>query len=105
MTTYTQHPLTVPQFQQKWRDSRLTERSAAQQHFLDLCRLLGMPSPAEADQEGAFYSGFRPVLSNGVHLRPRYGRSQQTGCVARGLGMAPCLYRSGAVRGAKTAAT
>jgi type II restriction/modification system DNA methylase subunit YeeA len=48
--------MTVPQFQQKWRDSRLTERSAAQQHFLDLCRLLGMPTPAEVDQEGAFYT-------------------------------------------------
>ena len=33
----------------------LTERSAAQQHFLDLCRLLGEPTPADVDPTGDFY--------------------------------------------------
>ena len=48
--------MTVQQFQQTWRNSSLTERSAAQQHFLGLCRLLGMLTPAEVDQEGSFYT-------------------------------------------------
>ena len=31
------------EFQDKWRRAELTERSAAQQHFLDLCELLDHP--------------------------------------------------------------
>jgi hypothetical protein len=48
--------MNVPEFQAKWRGSTLKERSAAQEHFLDLCRVLGMPTPAEADKTGAFYT-------------------------------------------------
>jgi hypothetical protein len=39
----------------------LSERSAYQQHFLDLCELLGQPKPAEADPEGAWYTFERGV--------------------------------------------
>ena len=39
----------------KWRASTLTERSASQQHFLDLCELLGEPKPADADPFGESY--------------------------------------------------
>ena len=39
----------------KWRDATLKERSAAQEHFLDICRLLDEPTPAEADPTGATY--------------------------------------------------
>jgi len=46
---------TVNDFIRKWRAVELKERSAAQEHFLDLCRLLGEPSPAEADPTGNFY--------------------------------------------------
>ena|SRR5207302_651232 len=38
------------QFIAKWKRAELSERSAAQQHFLDLCELLGQPKPA-ADPE------------------------------------------------------
>jgi len=31
--------ITLPEFVAKWRASKLTERSAAQQHFLDLCEI------------------------------------------------------------------
>ena len=37
--------MTAADFIRKWRRVRLTERSAAQQHFLDLCALLGHPTP------------------------------------------------------------
>jgi hypothetical protein len=47
--------LTVDGFIRKWRAVELKERSAAQEHFLDLCHLLGEPSPAEADPAGNFY--------------------------------------------------
>lgn len=37
------------QFIAKWQRANLSERSAAQQHFLDLCELLGQPKPAAAE--------------------------------------------------------
>jgi len=39
----------------KWQASQLKERSASQEHFIDVCRLLGEPTPAEADPEGHTY--------------------------------------------------
>ena len=43
------------EFIQKWTGSTLKERSGAQEHFIDLCRLLGEPTPAEADPTGEHY--------------------------------------------------
>ena len=47
--------MTPGEFIAKWRASELKERSAAQEHFIDLCRLLGEPTPAEADPTGERY--------------------------------------------------
>ena len=47
--------MTPSQFITKWRKSELKERSASQEHFIDLCRLLGEPTPAEADPIGDRY--------------------------------------------------
>jgi hypothetical protein len=48
-------PAVTPQeFIAKWQPVELTERSACQQHFLDLCELLGQPKPAAADPQGAW---------------------------------------------------
>ncbi len=47
--------MTPNAFIAKWRASELKERSAAQEHFIDLCRLLGEPTPAEADPAGETY--------------------------------------------------
>ncbi len=52
----TSHSLDLPTFVARWQRSALTERSAAQQHFLDLCAVLGEPTPAAADPEGRFYT-------------------------------------------------
>ena len=48
-------PMTPYEFIDKWRASTLTERSASQQHFLDLCELLGEPKPADVDPFGESY--------------------------------------------------
>jgi type II restriction/modification system DNA methylase subunit YeeA len=40
------------EFISKWRRVELRERQAAQQHFLDLCTLLGQDPPAKADPKG-----------------------------------------------------
>ena len=47
--------MTPGEFIAKWRASELKERSASQEHFIDLCRLLGEPTPAEADPTGENY--------------------------------------------------
>ena len=47
--------MTPNAFIAKWRASELKESSAAQEHFIDLCRLLGEPTPAEADPAGETY--------------------------------------------------
>jgi type II restriction/modification system DNA methylase subunit YeeA len=44
--------MTPERFIAKWGAAALSERSAAQQHFVDLCELLGQPPPAEADPTG-----------------------------------------------------
>ncbi|MBK1641475.1 hypothetical protein CKO12_06215 [Chromatium okenii] len=47
--------MTPEQFIAKWHATTLKERSAAQEHFIDLCHLLHEPTPAESDPTGAFY--------------------------------------------------
>ena len=48
--------MNLVEFQEKWRGVSLNESASAKEHFLDLCRVLGMPTPAEADKTGAFYT-------------------------------------------------
>ncbi len=48
--------MTPREFIRKWTASTLKERSAAQEHFLDLCRLIGQPTPAEVDPEGTRFT-------------------------------------------------
>ena len=43
------------EFIEKWRASQLKESSGAQEHFIDLCRLLDEPTPAEDDPTGERY--------------------------------------------------
>ena len=52
------------EFINKWRASELKERSASQEHFIDLCRLLGEPTPAEADPTGETYCFERGALKD-----------------------------------------
>ena len=54
--------MTPQEFIAKWQRAELSERSAYQQHFLDLCALLDQPTPAAADPEGTWYT-----FERGVH--------------------------------------
>jgi len=45
----------IESFIRKWRRAELKERSASQEHFIDLCRVLGEKTPAEADPKGEWY--------------------------------------------------
>ena len=44
--------MTIQEFIAKWRKVELKERSAAQEHFIDLCNVFGHPTPAAADPTG-----------------------------------------------------
>jgi hypothetical protein len=48
--------MTPDDFIRKWKAAELTERAAAQAHFIDLCRLLDEPTPADADPKGEWYA-------------------------------------------------
>ncbi|WP_197728969.1 class I SAM-dependent DNA methyltransferase [Rhizobium ruizarguesonis] len=47
--------MTPEEFIAKWELAELKERSAAHEHFLDLCRMLGVPTPAQVDPVGETY--------------------------------------------------
>ena len=57
--------MTPGEFIAKWRVSELKESSAAQEHFIDLCRLLGEQTPAEADPKGDHYCFERGARKDG----------------------------------------
>jgi hypothetical protein len=48
--------LTPPEFALKWQGSTRNERAASQEHFIDLCRLVGTKTPNEADATGDWYA-------------------------------------------------
>ena len=53
--------MTPDHFIARWKDNKLTERAGAQAHFDDLCELLGVDKPRDADnycfERGAKKSG------------------------------------------------
>ena len=57
--------MTPDEFIAKWQGVTLKERSAAQEHFIDLCRLLGEPTPAEADPTGTWFCFEKGVTKAG----------------------------------------
>jgi hypothetical protein len=48
--------MTPAEFAAKWRESTVTESAAAHDHFGDLSRMLGVPTPIEADPTGDWYA-------------------------------------------------
>jgi type II restriction/modification system DNA methylase subunit YeeA len=48
--------MTIAEFIAKWQRVELTERSASQQHFLDLCELFEHPKPADVDPAGKWFT-------------------------------------------------
>ena len=48
--------LSAAGFAAKWRDNARRERPSSQEHFIDLCQMLGVQTPNEADPTGEWYS-------------------------------------------------
>ena len=57
--------MTPQDFIHKWKPVALTERATAQEHFLDLCRLLEHPTPAEDDPVGDHFTFEKGVPKTG----------------------------------------
>ena len=64
--------MTPLHFIEKWRAAALKERAASQEHFIELCRLLGESTPAEADPSGDTYC-FERGARKGNRRRRRGG--------------------------------
>ena len=48
--------LSAADFAAKWRENARRESASSQEHFIDLCRMLGVQTPNEADPTGEHYS-------------------------------------------------
>lgn len=56
--------MTPEEFIDKWRGAELKESAAYQEHFVDLCHLLEVPTPAQADKKGVDYAFQKHVSKN-----------------------------------------
>jgi hypothetical protein len=68
--------MTAAEFKRKWARYRGKESSAYQEHFNDLCRLLGHPTPVEADPSGNDFFCFQKGVIKDAGLLPL---DEQTG--------------------------
>jgi type II restriction/modification system DNA methylase subunit YeeA len=57
--------MTPAEFIRKWKVHALTERAAAQEHFIDLCRMFEHPTPAEADPSGETFTFEKGLAKTG----------------------------------------
>ena len=67
-------PKTPAEFVAKWLPVKLAERAASHEHFLDLCYILGQPTPAEHDKTGAEYTFEKGVSVVGPASKGSKGR-------------------------------
>ncbi len=52
-------------FIRKWSPASLSERAGSQSHFNDLCDLLGIQKPADADPAGEWFTFEKRVAKQG----------------------------------------
>ena len=105
--------MTPQEFAAKWRGVLLKERSVAQEHFIDLCRLVGHQTPIEADPDGATSRSRRAsrrqmaatdwptLVSRPLRLGVQVARQKPYGC----LHTTPELSRTSTIRRCWSSAT
>src|SRR5215204_2225848 len=57
--------LTLPEFVARWQSATVIEKGAAQSHFIELCAVLGEPTPMQADPTGTWYAFEKGVTKQG----------------------------------------
>ncbi len=57
--------VSLPEFVARWQLSALTEKSAAQTHFIELCQVLGKPWPSPGNPLSAVYAFEKGVEKTG----------------------------------------
>lgn len=57
--------MTPQEFVRKWRSAAHNERQGSQSHFIDLCQLLNVPTPTDADPTGTHYTFEKGVAKAG----------------------------------------
>lgn len=84
-------PLSLAEFVERWKAVTLTERSASQSHFIDLCEVLGQPHPVATDPNGDTFTfekhvstlhggkGFADVWKRGFFAWEYKGNSMRVG--------------------------
>src|SRR5260221_9189881 len=65
--------MTTAEFKKKWSRYQGKETAAYQGHFDDLCRLLGQPTPAEADPSGSDFFCFQKRVVKDAELFELHG--------------------------------
>ena len=85
--------MTPQEFIRKWSASELKERSGSQEHFIDLCRMLGEPTPNEADPTGSHYA-FEKAVKKSSGGDGFADRGHSTICWSSTLDARPHLYRN-----------
>ena len=48
--------MTPYEFATKWGQAKLSESAGSQEHFIDICHLVGEATPAESDPKGDFFT-------------------------------------------------
>ena len=61
--------MTFAEFKRKWHRYQGKETSAYQEHFTDLCRLLGQKTPNEADPSGTYFFCYLSTSAAGRKIR------------------------------------
>lgn len=72
--------MTPQEFSAKWAENELKESAASKEHFLDVCALVGSPTPREADKQGEWFA-----FEVGVQKGALAGTGAGTGKQKRGF--------------------
>jgi type II restriction/modification system DNA methylase subunit YeeA len=77
--------MTAAEFKRKWSRYHGKESSAYQEHFNDLCRLLGQPTPAQADPSGSDFFSFQKRVVKDAELFELHESADETASEERGF--------------------
>src|SRR5437016_8227172 len=77
--------MTAAEFKKKWGRSEAKETASYQEHFTDLCRLLGQPTPIEADPSGSDFFCFQKRVVKDAELFALHDSGEEAAPEERGF--------------------